>query len=67
MSSGYENDKGIEPTNDLWRYTGRANVTLTGGKEKPATLATIEQIKAFLSKKSNGQFVSGKIELTEVK
>lgn len=28
LSSGYENDKGIEPTNDLWRYTGRANVTL---------------------------------------
>lgn len=45
----------------------KANATLTGGKEKPATLATIEQLKAFLSKKSNGQFVSGKIELTEVK
>ncbi len=28
LSSGYQNDKGIEPTNDLWRYTGRANITL---------------------------------------
>ena len=28
LSSGYENSKGIEPTNDLWRYTGRANVSL---------------------------------------
>ena len=28
LSSGYENNKGIEPTNDLWRYTGRANVSL---------------------------------------
>lgn len=28
LSSGYENDEGIEPTNDLWRYTGRANLSL---------------------------------------
>jgi len=29
LSSGYENTTGIEPTNDLWRYSGRANVTIT--------------------------------------
>lgn len=28
LSSGYQNDKGIEPTNDLWRYTGRANISI---------------------------------------
>jgi TonB-linked SusC/RagA family outer membrane protein len=28
LSSGYENSTGIEPTNDLWRYSGRANVTI---------------------------------------
>lgn len=28
LSSGYENTEGIEPTNDLWRYSGRANVTI---------------------------------------
>jgi TonB-linked SusC/RagA family outer membrane protein len=28
LSSGYENTTGIEPTNDLWRYSGRANVTI---------------------------------------
>ncbi len=29
LSSGYENTTGIEPTNDLWRYSGRANVTIS--------------------------------------
>ena len=28
LSSSYQNDKGIEPTNDLWRYTGRANTSI---------------------------------------
>ncbi len=28
LSSGYENSEGIEPTNDLWRYNGRANISL---------------------------------------
>jgi len=29
LSSGYENTTGVEPTNDLWRYSGRANVTIS--------------------------------------
>ena len=29
LSSGYENTTGIEPTNDLWRYSGRANVSIS--------------------------------------
>jgi TonB-linked SusC/RagA family outer membrane protein len=32
LSSGYENTTGIEPTNDLWRYSGRANVTIAPTK-----------------------------------
>jgi TonB-linked SusC/RagA family outer membrane protein len=28
LSTGYQNEKGIEPTNDLWRYTGRANFSV---------------------------------------
>lgn len=28
LSSGYENTTGIEPTNDLWRYSGRANISI---------------------------------------
>jgi TonB-linked SusC/RagA family outer membrane protein len=29
ISTGYDNEKGVEPTNSLWRFTGRANVTVT--------------------------------------
>lgn len=29
LSNGYEKSTGIEPTNDLWRYTGRANLTVS--------------------------------------
>ena len=28
FTGGYQNDKGIEPTNSLWRYTGNANVSV---------------------------------------
>jgi TonB-linked SusC/RagA family outer membrane protein len=28
LSSGYDKEEGIEPTNRLWRYTGRANVSI---------------------------------------
>jgi TonB-linked SusC/RagA family outer membrane protein len=28
LSLGYDNEEGIEPTNHLWRYNGRANVTI---------------------------------------
>lgn len=28
LSTGYQNEEGIEPTNDLWRFAGRANVTI---------------------------------------
>jgi TonB-linked SusC/RagA family outer membrane protein len=29
LSSGYQNDQGVEPTNFLWRYAGRANLSIT--------------------------------------
>ena len=29
LSSGYQNDQGVEPTNFLWRYAGRANLNIT--------------------------------------
>jgi TonB-linked SusC/RagA family outer membrane protein len=28
LTGGYENQTGIEPTNDLWRYTGNANLSV---------------------------------------
>jgi TonB-linked SusC/RagA family outer membrane protein len=29
LSSSYDNDKGIEPTNHLWRYSGNAHVSMS--------------------------------------
>jgi TonB-linked SusC/RagA family outer membrane protein len=39
LSSGYENTTGIEPTNDLWRYSGRANVTIAPTRTLDITTA----------------------------
>ena len=33
VSSGYDNDKGIEPNNHLDRYTGNANLNITPGRQ----------------------------------
>lgn len=37
LSSGYENTSGIEPTNGLWRYSGRANVNISASRNLDIT------------------------------
>jgi len=45
LSAGYDNQTGIEPTNDMWRYSGRANITVNPHEsvDVTASVGTVQQ------------------------
>ena len=55
LSSSYQNDKGIEPTNDLWRYTGRANMSVVASPNLDvSTSLGVTQSKVHLPLEAGG-------------